>query len=203
MSGGLPDGTVTFLFTDIEDARRWWEDAPTEMAAAVQVHDGVVRGTIERHGGYVFATRGDGFGANGFGADGFGAAFPTAADAAAAAIEAQRSLIEAAAPFGIRIGVHTGEAAVRDRIYVGFEVNRAARLMSLAHGGQVVVSDATEVLLRSHLRPLGEHRLPGLRGRFAVYQVSGGRSPVRVPRASQRGPRRRQPRSAAELVRRP
>ena len=57
----LPAGTVTFLFSDIEDSTRLWEEPPAEMAAALEIHDGIVRGTIEQHGGYVFATGGDGF----------------------------------------------------------------------------------------------------------------------------------------------
>ncbi len=163
MSQGLPGGTVTFLFTDVEDSMRLWEEAPTEMAAALQVHDGIVRDTIERHGGYVFSTVGDGF----------AAAFSTAGDAASAAIESQQMLTLAAIPFAIRMGLHTGEATERDGSYLGPSVNRAARLMSLGHGGQVVVSDTTEVMLRDRvaLRPLGEHRLHGLRRRMTVYQV--------------------------------
>ena len=73
MPRGLPRGTVTFLFTDVEDSTRLWEEAPTEMADGLRVHDAIVRGTIERHDGYVF----------GAGGDGFCAAFSTAADAAA------------------------------------------------------------------------------------------------------------------------
>jgi len=133
------------------------------MAAALQVHDAIVRDSIEDHGGHVFAS----------GGDGFSAAFSTAADAAAAAVASQQLLIEASLPFGVRMGLHTGEAIERDGSLLGTDVNRAARLMSLAHGGQVVVSDTTEVLLRDRmvLRPLGEHRLRGLRGRMTVYQV--------------------------------
>ncbi len=156
MSEARPSGTVTFLFTDLEDSTRRWEDAPSDMAAALQAHDAIVRDTIESHGGYVFAT----------GGDSYSAAFSTAADAATAAVTAQRLLAQAV-PFGVRMGLHTGEAIERDGTYVGADVNRAGRLMSLAHGGQVLVSDATEVLLqgRVQLRPLGEHRLRGLRGR--------------------------------------
>ena len=91
----------------------------------------------------------------------------------AAAIEAQRRLTGAALPFAIRMGLHTGDATERDGSYVGSSVSRAARLTSLAHGGQVVASDTTEVMLRDRVavRPLGEHRLRGLRGRTAVFQV--------------------------------
>jgi class 3 adenylate cyclase len=155
---------VTFLFTDIEDSTRLWESAPADMAAALQVHDAIVRAVIERHDGYVFAT----------GGDGFCAAFSKAAHAVAAAVESQRELsADAAIPFAVRMGLHTGEAIERDRNYLGTEVNRAARLMALGHGGQVLVSESVEVLVRSRvaLRPLGEHLLRGLRGRLAVFQV--------------------------------
>ena len=165
---------MTFLFTDIEDSTRLWEEAPTDMADGLRVHDAIVRGTIERHGGYVFGT----------GGDGFCAAFSTAADAAAAAIESQEQLRDdPAVTFSVRMGLHTGEAVERDRNYFGSEVNRAARLMSLAHGGQVLVSGATEVLLgdRVALRPLGEHRLRGLRGRMAVYQIVAAGLPTDFP----------------------
>ncbi|MBI2709120.1 MAG: adenylate/guanylate cyclase domain-containing protein [Actinobacteria bacterium] len=163
MARRVPEGTVTFLFTDIEDPTRRSEDTAAGMAVALQRHDAIVRDAIESHDGHVFAA----------GNDGFSAAFSTAADAAAAAVASQRSLSEAAVPFRVRMGVHTGEAIERDGSYVGPDVGRAARLMSLAHGGQVVVSDATEVLLRDRvaLRPLGDHRLRGLRGRMTVYQL--------------------------------
>ena len=161
---GVRAGTVTFLFTDIEDSTRRWEEDPSDMADALRVHDAILRAAIERHDGYVFGT----------GGDGFSAAFSTAADATAAALESQEQLRDdSAVDFAVRMGLHTGEAIERDRNYFGSEVNRAARLMSIAHGGQVLVSDATEVLVRDRvgLRPLGEHRLRGLRGRMSVYQV--------------------------------
>jgi predicted ATPase/class 3 adenylate cyclase/DNA-binding CsgD family transcriptional regulator len=164
MPRARPGGTVTFLFTDIEDSTRRWDEDPAEMADALRVHDAIVRDAIERHGGYVFGT----------GGDGFCAAFSIAADAAAAAIESQEELRDDnTVDFAVRMGLHTGEAVERDRNYFGSEVNRAARLMSIAHGGQVLVSDATEVLLRDRVafRPLGEHRLRGLRSRMSVYQV--------------------------------
>jgi len=174
MPRGLPLGTVTFLFTDIEDSTRLWEEAPTDIADALRVHDAIVRGTIERHGGYVFGT----------GNDGFCAAFSTAADAATAAIESQEQLRdEVVVNFVVRMALHTGEAVERDRNYFGSEVNRAARLMSLAHGGQVLASDATEVLLRNRvaLRPLGEHRLRGLHGRMSVFQIVADGLPAEFP----------------------
>jgi predicted ATPase/class 3 adenylate cyclase/DNA-binding CsgD family transcriptional regulator len=174
MPRGLPGGTVTFLFTDIEDSSRLWEDASADMADALRAHDAIVRGAIERHGGAVF----------GDGGNGFRAAFSTAADAAAAAIESQEHLRDDdAVDFRVRAALHTGEGTARDRSYVGHDVNRTARLLSLAHGGQVLVSDATEALLRDRmgLRPLGEHRLPGLRGRISVYQVVAEGLPTEFP----------------------
>ncbi|HYL53195.1 MAG TPA: LuxR C-terminal-related transcriptional regulator [Acidimicrobiia bacterium] len=174
MPRGLPVGTVTFLFTDVVDSTRLWDEAPLDMAEAMRVHDAIVRGAIEGHGGYVFA----------MGGDSFSAAFSTVDDAAAAAIEAQEQLRDdTTVHFAVRMALHTGAASERDRNYYGAEVNRAARLMSLAHGGQVLVSDATEVLLRNnvHLRPLGEHRLRGLRGRMSVYQMVVDGLPVDFP----------------------
>ena len=174
MAQGLPDGTVTFLFTDIEDSGRLWEEAPTEMAAAVQLHDSIVGATIERNRGYVFAT----------GGDGVRAAFSTAADAATAAIETQRQLRgEGTITFGVRMGLHTGEAVQSDRSYSGTDVNRAARLMALAHGGQILVSHTAEALVRKRvdLRPLGEHRLRGVQGRMPVYQVVAEGLPSEFP----------------------
>ncbi|MCU1346658.1 MAG: cyclase, partial [Acidimicrobiia bacterium] len=164
MSVTPPSGTVTFLFTDIQDSTQFWEAVPADMPAALQVHDAIIRTAIDRNGGYVFAT----------GGDAFGAAFSTAADAVMAAVEAQRELgDDDAIPFAVRMGVHTGEAIERDRNYFGAEVNRATRLMALGHGGQVLVSESAESLVRSRvvLRPLGEHLLRGLRGKVSVFQV--------------------------------
>jgi class 3 adenylate cyclase len=183
-----PSGTVTFLFTGIQDSPELWESRPVDMAAALPVHDAIVREAIGRHDGYVFDT----------GGDGFCAAFSTAASAVAAAVESQRELgAEEAVPFAVRMGLHTGEAIERGRRYVGTEVNRTARLMALGHGGQVLVSDTVELLLRSrlNLRPLGEHLLGGPRGRMAVFQV------VAVPGAAQCRVLRRQPATSGHLVR--
>ena len=165
------------------------------MAAAQRVHDAIVRDAIERHGGYVFATDGDGF----------GAAFATAASAARAAVEAQRKLrADATIGFAVRMGLHTGETVEHDGNYSGSEVNRAARLMALAHGGQILVSDTTEVLLRNRLslRPLGEHVLRGSARPDLGVPGHRRRSADRIPGASQRRALRGQPAAAAHLARR-
>ena len=169
-----PSGTVTFLVTAIEDAARLWNESPLDMTAAIQVHDGIVRGAIDRHGGYVFDT----------GGDGFAAAFSTPARAATAAIESQRALgADSAVPFKVRMALHTGEAVERDRGYGGTERSRAGRLATLGHGGQILVSDTAEVLLRGRvtLRPLGEHVLRGRRGRVGVFQVVAPGLPTEFP----------------------
>jgi len=170
----LPAGTVTFLFTDIADSTRRWEEDPTAMAEALRSHDAIVRSTVERNRGYVFGT----------GGDGMRAAFSTPGDAATAAIESQEQVRDdSAVDFAVRMALHTAEATDRDGSYSGNEVNRAARLLSLAHGGQVLVSDATEVLLRDRvaLRPLGENRLGGQRGWMSVHQLMADGLPADFP----------------------
>ncbi len=103
---------MTFLFTDIEDSTRLWESMPVDMAAAVQDHDVVVRSAIERHGGHVFAT----------GGDGSCAAFSSVVDAVTAAVESQPELgCDDAIPFAVRMALHTGEAVERSRNYYGTE----------------------------------------------------------------------------------
>jgi predicted ATPase/class 3 adenylate cyclase len=170
---GAPSGTVTFLFTDIEGSTRLWEAAPKAMRTALARHDEVLRGPIERHGGYVFST----------GGDGFGAAFGRAGDALDAAREAMGQLGAETwpdrAPIRVRMGLHTGEAEERDGDYFGPAVNRAARLMAVAHGGQVVCSDVTAGLVEGvELVDLGEHRLRDLDRPVRVWQVGRGRFPA-------------------------
>jgi class 3 adenylate cyclase len=136
-----PTGTVTFLFTDIEGSTRLWEAAPEAMAGALERHDAIVRSAIDAHGGFVFST----------GGDGVAAAFGRAGDALSAATIAQAGLIEETWPekaaIRVRMGVHTGEAVERDGDYFGPALNRTARLMAVAHGGQTVCSRATAALV--------------------------------------------------------
>jgi predicted ATPase/class 3 adenylate cyclase len=162
---------VTFLFTDIEGSTRLWESAPEAMRTALARHEMIVRGAIEAHGGYVFATSGDGF----------AAAFARPPDAIAAAQEAQAGLGSEAWPeaavLRVRMGLHTGVVEERDGNYFGPAVNRAARLMALAHGGQVVASQATADVVADTLPPevmlvdLGEHLLRDLSRREHIFQV--------------------------------
>jgi class 3 adenylate cyclase len=164
----LPSGTVTFLFTDLAGSTRLWDDDPEAMSNALARHDEILRSVITSHGGHVVKTTGDGA----------HAAFSTAHDALAASAEAQRLLAagpwDGTGPLKVRMGLHTCEAELRDSDYYGSAVNRAARLMSVAHGGQVVVSLATSELVRDadwEFVDLGEHRLADLARTERVFQL--------------------------------
>ncbi|MDQ3250989.1 MAG: adenylate/guanylate cyclase domain-containing protein, partial [Actinomycetota bacterium] len=129
-----PTGTVTFLFTDIEGSTRLWERDSSAMQQALARHDEMLRSAIEANGGHVFKTMGDAF----------CAAFPTAPEAVEAALYAQRTLLvdetwgEAGA-LRVRMALHTGSAEERDGDYFGPPLNRVARLLSAAHGGQTLL----------------------------------------------------------------
>ena len=167
-----PTGTLTFLFTDIEGSTRLWEHDAPAMQAALARHDELLRSAIEEHGGYVFKTVGDAF----------CAVFPTAPDALEAALEIQRRLLssewEQTGPLRVRMALHTGAAEERDGDYFGPPVNRVARLLSAAHGGQVLLSLPTQELVRDQLpagtslRDLGEHRLKDLFRPERVFQLA-------------------------------
>jgi predicted ATPase/class 3 adenylate cyclase len=169
---GIPSGTVTLLFTDVEGSTRLWEADPAAMAAALREHDDLVRGAIEDAGGYVFKTVGDAF----------CAAFEKPRRAVDAAIAAQRAIFAAnwptQRPIRIRMGLHTGAAEERDNDYFGPVVNRTARLEAIAHGGQVLLSGATATLVRDSLpagtwlTDLGQHRLRDLGRPEHVYQLT-------------------------------
>jgi class 3 adenylate cyclase len=171
----LPTGTVTFLFTDIEGSSRRWDSQREAMAEALARHDALIRAAARAHAGYVFHTAGDAF----------GVAVTSPDDAIAGAIAAQRALAaedwSAIAPgfepLAVRMGLHTGLAELRDGDYFGPPLNRAARLMSAGHGGQVLLSLATQQLVRDRLpagvtlRDLGGHRLKDLRFAEHIYQL--------------------------------
>jgi class 3 adenylate cyclase len=140
-----PIGTVTFLFTDIEGSTKLWERYQEAMGEALVRHDEILQKAIEGHGGYVFKTVGDAF----------CCAFPTAQDALEASLEAQSTLLTQEwgepGPVRVRMALHTGAAEERDRDYFGPTVNRDARLLSAGHGGQVLLSLATQELVREAL----------------------------------------------------
>ncbi len=167
-----PTGTVTFLFTDIEGSTRRWEQQPAAMAAAFAQQETLLRQAIAFHGGYTYKQIGDGF----------QAAFQTAPAALAAALAAQHALHTADWGAGgllqVRMALHTGTTEERADDYVGPLLNRAARLLAAAHGGQVLLTAATYELVRDVLPPqvalrdLGEHRLRDLIRPEHVFQVT-------------------------------
>src|SRR3954470_8479716 len=167
----LPSGTVTFLFTDLEGSTQLWEERPDAMTAALPRHDAILREAISAHHGQVVKTTGDGF----------HAVFARADDAVAAAIAMQlelRAESDAAdVPLVVRMGLHTGAVEERDGDYFGAAVNRAARVMAVAHGGQVLASRAVHDLVGAELGDavelvsLGEHRLRGVDQPLGLYQV--------------------------------
>ena len=168
-----PSGTVTFLFTDVEGSTRMWEQYEAEMAVALELHDEIVRASIDEHDGFVFSTAGDAF----------AAAFARAEDALGAARRAQEALGSASWPadsvIRVRMGIHTGEAQERDGDYFGPVLNRAARIMSAGHGGQVLVSASTAAMVgHDGLIELGEHRLKDLGASERIFQVGDGVFPA-------------------------
>lgn len=176
-----PSGIVAFLFTDIERSTQLWEERPQAMAVALRHHDEAVRAAVAHHGGYVFSTAGDGF----------GIAFLTVSEAVFAAIEIQRTLTaergDVDLPLRVRMGVHVGSAEERNGDYYGPVVNRTARLMAAAHGGQILVSALAARLFdleadaTVELRELGSHRLKDLLTPEHIWQVSGSGLPREFP----------------------
>lgn len=177
----LASGTVTFLLTDIEGSTRLWEQYPEGMHVALARHDTILRQAIEAHGGAVFKTVGDAF----------LAAFPTAPAALAAALSAQRCLFtepwEETGPLRVRMALHTGVAFERDGDYFGPTLNRAARLLAVGHGGQILLSQPACDLVRDHLaagvtiRNLGEQRLRDLTRPEHVFQLVAPELPAEFP----------------------
>ncbi len=167
----LPTGTVTFLFSDIEGSTRLLQAAPAEWPALLERHRVLMRDAIATHGGTEVGTEGDSF----------FVAFPSTGGALGASIQAQRALASETWPDGselrVRMGLHAGAAQLGTDTYVGLDVHRAARVAAVAHGGQILVSDAVRILLAQELpadvtlRDLGEHRLKDLAEPEHLFQV--------------------------------
>jgi predicted ATPase len=148
---------VTFLFTDVEGSTRRWEADAEGMRAALATHDAFLRKAIESRGGFLFKHTGDGV----------CAAFSSPRAAVDAAVDAQRKL-----ELPVRMGLATGEAELRDGDYFGAVLNRAARLMAVGHGGQILLAESTAGLLSGiNLIDLGPRRLRDLPTPVQVFQV--------------------------------
>ncbi len=167
----LPIGTVTFLITDIEGSTRLLEQLGERYRAVQDRHDAILRSAIAIGGGRELSTEGDSL----------FAVFATPTGALKSATTAQRDLAAAAWPEGaairVRMGLHTGEGILGGANYLGLDVNRTARIAAAAHGGQVLVSDATRALVERDLptgiglRDLGQHRLRDLLHPERLHQV--------------------------------
>jgi class 3 adenylate cyclase len=200
---GLPTGTVTFLFTDIEGSTVRWERFPRAMQVALARHDTIMRQVIEANGGHVFKTVGDAF----------CAAFATAPQAVVAALESQRAL--QATEWGdigtmkVRMALHTGLGEVRDNDYFGQPLNRVARLLSAGYGGQVLLSLATQQLVRDHLPAgvdlidLGEGGLKDLLRAEHVYQLVAPDLPSSFPPLKSLDPNYVEPDASGREVKNP
>jgi predicted ATPase/class 3 adenylate cyclase len=154
-----PTGVVTFLFTDIEGSTRLLQELAQWYRTVQDRHGEIIRATVAAEDGYVVRTEGDSFFVT----------FRNPVQAIRAAVAAQRDLAENDWPTGcdirVRMGLHTGQGVLGGDDYIGIDVNRAARIAGAAHGGQVLLSEATRALTQHDLpggvvaRDLGEHRL--------------------------------------------
>jgi predicted ATPase/class 3 adenylate cyclase/predicted negative regulator of RcsB-dependent stress response len=177
----LPTGTVTFLFTDIEGSTSLLRELSDRYADALADYRRLLRDAFLARDGHEVDTQGDAF----------FVAFPRARDAIVAAIAAQRAVLTHAWPGGaglrVRMGLHTGEPLTADTGYVGMDVHRAARICAAGHGGQILLSEATRILVEEELpegvslRDLGEHRLKDLARPQALSQVVVADLPVDFP----------------------
>ena len=168
----LPRGTVTFVFTDVEDSTELLKRLGDGYAELLSAHRRIVRDTFTASDGIEMDTQGDAF----------FYVFSRARDAVAAAVEAQRAHAAATWPDGatvrVRIGLHTGEPAIHEEGYVGLDVVRAARICTVGRGGQILLSETTRALLGSVLPegvsvfPLGQRHLRGIDEPERVYEVA-------------------------------
>jgi predicted ATPase/class 3 adenylate cyclase len=176
----FPSGTVTFLFTDIEGSTRLAQEHPTEMPELLARHNAILSQSIETHHGFVFRIIGDSF----------SAAFDTASDALSAALEAQRRLQNESwspAPIKVRMGIHTGSAQLKydpqgqGPAYEGYgTLALTQRVMSVGHGGQILLSQTTHDLIKdrlpdpygTELRDMGERHLKDIARPEHIYQVA-------------------------------
>ena len=181
----LPTGTVTFLFTDIEGSTRLLQELGERYPAILDDHAAIVRRAVADGDGVEVSTQGDSF----------FVAFRSPLGAVRAAVAAQRALAAHdwahGAPVRVRMGVHTGEGVLGGHDYVGIDVNRTARIADAAHGGQVVISNATRALVEHSLpdgvslRDLGEHRLKDIANPEHLHElvVAGLKSDFPPPRS--------------------
>ena len=155
----LPNGVVTFLFTDVEGSTKLLHELGDAYADALHEHRRLLRQAFAAHDGVEVDTQGDAF----------FVAFGRASDAVAAAADAQRAL--ESGPIRVRMGLHTGEPRVTEEGYVGLDVHKGARIAAVGYGGQVLLSQATRALVEADVRDLGPHRLKDLSTPERIFQL--------------------------------
>ncbi|MBA3350113.1 MAG: adenylate/guanylate cyclase domain-containing protein, partial [Actinobacteria bacterium] len=197
---GLPEGTVTFLFTDIEGSTRLLQQLGDNYSVVLAAHQELLRTAFGQFGGREVGTQGDAF----------FVAFVSAQNAVLAAVEGQRVLQRHDWPHGepvrVRMGIHTGEPLVIDNDYVGIDVHRAARICSAAHGGQVVISSPTKALLNRTtssdvlLEDLGNHRLKDLDSPEHLWQLTASDLTAAFPPLRSANPPSNVPRHLGTLI---
>jgi YVTN family beta-propeller protein len=178
----VPSGAVTFLFTDIQGSTQLVKQLRDRYGEVLREHQRLLREAFAAHGGYEVDTQGDSF----------FVAFASAREALLAAVEGQLALLSHPWPEGVeikvRMGLHTGQAVAHDGRYTGLAVHRAARIGAAGHGGQILVSQATQTLLEDEeedlhvfLRDLGEQRLKDLERPVRLYQAGADGLPAAFP----------------------
>jgi YVTN family beta-propeller protein len=178
----LPSGAVTFLFTDIEGSTRLVKQLRERYGDVLQEHQRLLRAAFDAHGGYEVDTQGDSF----------FVAFSSARDGLLAAVDGQLALAAHSWPEGsqikVRMGLHTGQAIASGGRYTGLAVHRAARIGAAGHGGQILVSQATQTLLEDEeedlhifLHDLGEQRLKDLDRPVRLFQAATEGLPADFP----------------------
>src|SRR5947207_7136019 len=161
-----PSGTVTFVFTDVEGSTALLDDLGAEAYRQVLAdHRRTVREAFAAYAGYEVDDAGDGL----------FYAFASASEAVSAVEQAMAALADG--PVRIRVGVHTGEPLLDSPKYIGADVHKAARIMSAAHGGQVLLSGATHELVAADLLDLGKHRLKDFAEPVTLFQLGADRFP--------------------------
>jgi class 3 adenylate cyclase len=176
MDAGLPRGTVTFLFSDIEGSTELSRRHGAAYGDLRAEHRRLLRQAVAAHQGHEIDAEGDGF----------FVVFERATDAVAAAVAAQRALLGADA-VRVRMGLHTTEPHLHSDGYVGVGVSRAARICAAAHGGQIVLSHATagivedDELLDVRLHDLGDHSLKDIARPQRLFQIEADGLPSDFP----------------------
>ena len=179
----LPDGTITFLLTDLKGSTQAWDKQPGAMRKAMARHDAILADTVDRHAGELVEAGREG--------DSVLAVFRTAGMAAVCALDIQKNFAAESWPEGldlkVRVALHTGEAQLREGHYFGPALNRCARLLATCHPGQILLTKAVEAMLADEVPPeaelqdLGLHSFKDLARPEQVFQLNDLSRPSKFP----------------------